>query len=198
MKALYDNKYPLDLHMIDKDRFVSLRALYPLMFEFKTITSVTRELKNVSPCNYKITGSGRGRLTLINGNGLAELLSRTVRLSHKEKLEVVKKLKSLGLKITDPVSATRKELDFFDDLSDFLGCFGIAIERQFEIGGFLYDFKIGGLIVEYDEAKHAGYNQELEISREKSALDSGLQFIRVNDDNSNAKNIGIIFKELSK
>ena len=197
MKALYNNEYPLDLHEIDGDYFVSLRTLYPLIFEFKTITSVTRELKNVSLKNYKITGSGRGRLTLINGNGLSELLSRTIRLSYKEKLEVVKSLKSLGLNITEPVSSTRKELDFFDDISDFLGCFNIEIERQFEICGFLYDFKIGNLIVEYDEAKHAGYNKALEADREKITLDNGMRFIRVSDDESNAKNIGLIFRELS-
>ena len=197
MKALYENKYPLELHDIDGDLFVSLRVIYQLIFDFKTIASVTRELKNVSPSNYKIIGKGRARLTLINGDGISQLLSRTVRISHKEKLEVIKNLKSIGLKATEVVSATRKELDFFDDISDFLNCFDLRIDRQFEIEGFIYDFKIGELIVEYDEAKHYGYNQELEKAREEVATRNGFKFIRVNDDDSNAKNIGIIYKELS-
>lgn len=98
------------------------------------------------------------------------------------------------------VITERKELSFVNDLEEFLSAFnvkGIAqykIDDKYRIDYYIPDLKIA---IEYDENGHKNYDREKERMREEYIKNKlGCKFIRVPDDNSDIKNIGIIAKEL--
>lgn len=98
------------------------------------------------------------------------------------------------------VITERKELSFVNDLEEFLSAFnvkGIAqykIDDKYRIDYYIPDLKIA---IEYDESGHKDYDREKERMREEYIKNKlGCKFIRVPDDNSDIKNIGIITKEL--
>lgn len=98
------------------------------------------------------------------------------------------------------VITERKELSFVNDLEEFLSAFnvkGIAqykIDDKYRIDYYIPDLKIA---IEYDESGHKDYDREKERMREEYIKNKlGCKFIRVPDDNSDIKNIGIIAKEL--
>ena len=94
----------------------------------------------------------------------------------------------------------RKELEFINELKDFLSEFGIKgipqykVDDKYRIDYYITNLKIA---IEYDENNHNAYDKNEEISREKYIIEKlGCRFIRVSDDKTNASNIGIIAKEL--
>lgn len=98
------------------------------------------------------------------------------------------------------VITERKELSFVNDLEEFLSAFnikGIAqykIDDKYRIDYYIPDLKIA---IEYDENSHKNYNKNEEKIREEYINSKlGCKFIRVSDDNSDIKNIGIVAKEL--
>lgn len=98
------------------------------------------------------------------------------------------------------VITERKELSFVNDLEEFLSVFnlkGIAqykVDDKYRIDYYIPDLKIA---IEYDENGHKNYDREKERMREEYIKNKlGCKFIRVPDDNSDIKNIGIIAKEL--
>lgn len=98
------------------------------------------------------------------------------------------------------VITERKELSFVNDLEEFLSAFnvkGIAqykVDDKYRIDYYIPDLKIA---IEYDENGHKNYDREKERMREEYIKNKlGCKFIRVPDDNSDIKNIGIIAKEL--
>ena len=87
-----------------------------------------------------------------------------------------------------------------NDLEEFLSVFnlkGIAqykVDDKYRIDYYIPDLKIA---IEYDENGHKNYDREKERMREEYIKNKlGCKFIRVPDDNSDIKNIGIIAKEL--
>lgn len=93
-----------------------------------------------------------------------------------------------------------KAISFVNDLEEFLSAFnvkGIAqykIDDKYRIDYYIPDLKIA---IEYDESGHKDYDREKERMREEYIKNKlGCKFIRVPDDNSDIKNIGIITKEL--
>ena len=94
----------------------------------------------------------------------------------------------------------RKELEFINELKDFLSEFGIKgipqykVDDKYRIDYYITNLKIA---IEYDENNHNAYDKNDEISREKYIIKKlGCRFIRVSDNKTNASNIGIIAKEL--
>lgn len=196
MKITYKG-YPIEAVDVNGDVFVPFRRIFTVIFDFQSIRNITKELRGVSINNYIISGKGRGQKTLINGNGLAQVLNRTIRLSYSEKLDAVKSMRESGLTVSEAVSATRKELDFADDLRDFLHYFGKSLDRQVVIGdGFIYDIVIGDLIVEFDENNHKNYNKDSEILREENAKNHGYRLVRVSDLDSNATGLAKVSEAL--
>lgn len=194
----YANIYPMRLLEVDGVVYIEFKKLFCVIFGLATIPNVTKELNDVSENNYLITGAGRGRFTVINGDGIAQFLSKTIRLSYKEKIAVVENLKQLGLVFSIGISASRKELDFFDCVRDFFSYFGVEVRRQVTIndGSYIYDMLIGMVVVEFDENSHASYNKESEKAREDYAICNGYRFLRVTDSDSNSLNLAKIAKEI--
>jgi very-short-patch-repair endonuclease len=156
-----------------------------------------RDLKFVSKKNiYRKEPRGRNSTSYINGNGALQVLQKTIRISIGEKKRVVSELKKYNMIDDVIVFDSRKENDFYDDMSDFFKHFNIKIKRQFIIDGHLIDFLIDNLAIEYDENNHYGYNRKLEIKRGEEVIKKGYKFIRLTDNESNSSNIAIIAKEL--
>lgn len=126
-----------------------------------------------------------------------------IQYSHAPKELKEKLLETINNKIGDKefvVITERKELSFVNDLEEFLSVFnlkGIAqykVDDKYRIDYYIPDLKIA---IEYDENGHKNYDREKERMREEYIKNKlGCKFIRVPDDNSDIKNIGIIAKEL--
>lgn len=198
MIKMYSNTYPMAVIYVDETAYIEFKRLFCVIFGLATIPNVTKELECVSENNYLITGAGRGRTTFISGDGMTELLSKTIRLSYREKIAVIENLKQVGLTFSVGISNSRKELDFFDCVCDFFSYFNFEVKRQITINGapYIYDMLIGLVIVEFDENSHSSYNKESEKIREDYALSNGYRFLRVTDSDSISTNLARIAKEV--
>lgn len=94
---------------------------------------------------------------------------------------------------------SRKEINFFNSLKEFLIPFNISIKTQFNCHKYRIDCYIKDLdlVIEYDENFHKYYNYDLEQVREefiKNKLKCNI--IRISDKYSDATNLGIIVNKL--
>ena len=128
------------------------------------------------------------------------LIIQYSQVSEKRKEDFLKFLKKEIGEDRFVIISGRKELEFINELKDFLSEFGIKgipqykVDDKYRIDYYITNLKIA---IEYDENNHNAYDKNEEISREKHIIEKlGCRFIRVSDDKTNASNIGIIAKEL--
>lgn len=121
--------------------------------------------------------------------------------SYRGKDVLAKKLEIL--KETDmipPSLPERKEVEFFEDLKEALQSIGIQVEEQYPVLNYRVDGYIESLnlAIEYDDAYHVYKKHEDELRQKEIVEELDCKFIRLSERNSNAKNIGIVFKEIIK
>lgn len=128
------------------------------------------------------------------------LIIQYSQVSEKRKEDFLKFLKKEIGEDRFVIISGRKELEFINELKDFLSEFGIKGTPQYKVDDkYRIDYYITNLkiAIEYDENNHNAYDKNEEISREKYIIEKlGCRFIRVSDDKTNASNIGIIAKKL--
>lgn len=91
------------------------------------------------------------------------------------------------------------EIKFLDMLEETLLVFGIKGIRQYKVDEYRIDLYISKLniAIEYDENNHQNYTYQAQELREQTIRNKlNCKFIRVNDFNSNSKNVGIVLKEI--
>lgn len=97
----------------------------------------------------------------------------------------------------------RFETSFFKKLSDTLFAMNIELDRQkvscskYRLDGYLPQYNIA---IEYDELQHYVKPQKSKDIKRQKAIEKelGCQFIRLDYRNTDAYNIGLVFKELFK
>lgn len=148
--------------------------------------------------NYKELGQRGG--WLINSNGALALIQNSKTKALEYKYQMKDWLMSHGLFSDTLIFKTRKEIEFVDMLENALAPFGITGIRQYYVcNKYHIDYYIPSLniAIEYDEDGHRNYSydehegRQLEIEEELNC-----KFIRVNDNNSNSYNIGLVIKEM--
>lgn len=113
----------------------------------------------------------------------------------EKKLEILKETYMIP-----PSLPERKEVEFFEGLKEALSPIGIQVEEQYPVLNYRVDGYIESLnlAIEYDEFHHAFKKHEDELRQEEITNELGCKFIRLPECNSNAKNIGIVFREVMK
>lgn len=136
--------------------------------------------------------------TLINENGLCDLILKCNTITKDKKIKLIEELKNGGyLKNIDLIPRTRKELLFINQLEDFLKEYGIKGVKQYLVLNYRIDYYIQELklAIEYDENDHKDYSykaheyRQLEIEKEL-----GCKFVRLSDSFSNARNLAKVSK----
>lgn len=192
------NGYPIDCVEVDGVKMFNFRTAFLIAFDFTPLNNVSQELRSVSKCNYIRTGKGRASITYISADGFAEYLNCTTRISINQKRKMLLDLLECGFESSITISNTRKELNFYDELSEFLSVFGVKIERGVSSGlGHVFDLVVGGwLVVEYDENEHINYNKKSEEERELAIKELGYDLFRASDKFTNTKNIALLISSI--
>ena len=100
------------------------------------------------------------------------------------------------IEFNEVFSYTRKEIEFFNKLEEFLQPFGYKVKRQMIDGKYRYDgfVKELNLVIEFDENGHSDYDVNKEIERENYIFSKGYKLIRIVDNKSPMHNIGLVMK----
>ena len=158
---------------------------------------VDEEDKRVTNCD---TLGGKQKMTIINENGLYNLLAKSQTPSVAYKTELKNWLISLGL-IQDKLLLTeRKEIKFLDKLQEALKPFDLEGIKQYKVLNYRIDFYIPKLniAIEYDENEHKDYSYKQQQGRQKEIENSlGCDFIRISDKQSDEYNIGLVLLHIS-
>lgn len=194
------NGFSLESISTSSGESVLFKKFFSICFDFMTVTNITKELRNVSSVNVTKTSGGRHTKTYINGRGVVEYLSKTTRISNSAKQEIIRELNYQGVCDMVTVFNTRKEIDFFSELSDFLLGFNIKITTQKEVEGYVVDCVVDGkmIAIEYDEDSHVSYSKEKEEKREALIRSNGYRVVRVSDKESNGANMAKVWMETMK
>ena len=135
----------------------------------------------------------------LNRDGLKHLIDMT---KSRDKIPLQKAYESLGGDYTKVVCIDRFETTFFNKLSDTLSVLNIELETQFNvlnyrIDGYIADYN---LVIEYDEVQHFVEPQKSkDEKREKEIIKAiDCQVIRLNYQNTDAFNIGLVISEIIK
>lgn len=99
------------------------------------------------------------------------------------------------------VVETRDEIEFLDKLEESFKPFNIKGIRQYNVLTYRIDYYIPKLkiAIEYDENDHKNYTYEQHELRQKDIeKELGCEFIRISDNNTDAYNIGLILKEITR
>lgn len=162
----------------------------------------SNEMNKISPCNVKKIGTrGRGAKTLINGDGIAEWICRSIRFSIHEKIKFINELKTQKLISHDfNIVCSTSESDFFTSLSFLLEEIypNYSIKRQQCIDeSIIVDCVLNdSIVIEFDEKMHVSYDYEAERIREEFIMNKGYSIVRIDDKCNIGKALGIILKTL--
>lgn len=93
---------------------------------------------------------------------------------------------------------SRKEIEFYQILSQGLKPFNLTVETQVIDANYRLDFYIPELniVIEYDENNHQSYDKNKERERELYIKNKYARLIRVSDKNTNSYNLGLIIKQI--
>lgn len=141
-----------------------------------------------------LTLPNRG-LTIINKRGLLSLISKSQKLSSKQKQEF---LNIFGMK-DKIILSERKEIRFLTKLKTILQEMNIPILVQFKLNNYRIDAYLSkqNIAIEYDENNHKYYDKEQEIKREKFISEFlNATIIRVSDKDDDYSNIGKVLKAI--
>ena len=162
---------------------------------------ISEEYKTLSLIIPKEGKGGLQMTTMINGNGVIELLTKSKTKSSNIKYKIKEFFVESGIISEKLCLIERREIAFLDKLDEVLNVFELEGLRQYRVKEYKIDYYIKELniAIEYDENGHANYTYEKEEGRQKeieNKLDCG--FVRISDKNSDEYNIGYIIKELFK
>jgi very-short-patch-repair endonuclease len=140
----------------------------------------------------------QGSLKLIKEQGVAKALSRSQKITTKEKQELFDFFQSKGL-LTGLVFYSRAEVEFISELEEFLKTLNVISIKQFQVLNFKVDLYLPELkiAIEFDENDHRNYDVKKEKERQdfiKEIL--GCDFLRLSDKDSCGMNIGKVLKFL--
>ncbi len=135
----------------------------------------------------------------INKDGLKHLIDMT---KSRDRIPLQKAYESLGGDYTKVVCIDRFETTFFNKLSDTLSALNIELETQFNVLSYRVDGYIAdyNLVIEYDEAQHFVEPQKSkDEKREREIIEAiDCHVIRLNYQNTDAFNIGLVISEIIK
>ena len=161
------------------------------------IDHVDEEDKKVNKID---TTGGKQKMTIINENGLYNLLAKSQTLSIAYKTDLKNWLVSLGLIQDELLLIERKEIKFLDKLQEALKPFDLEGIKQYKVLNYRIDFYIPKLniAIEYDENEHKDYSYKQQQGRQKEIENSlGCDFIRINDKQNDEYNIGLVLLHIS-
>lgn len=143
-------------------------------------------------------GNDYSNKTLINENGLLNLVLECNIITKDKKIKIIENFKNNGyLKDIGFILKERKEIKFISQLEEFLKEYNIKGINQYSILGYRIDYYIPKLklAIEYDENNHSGYSYETQEGRQKQIeKELGCKFIRLSDNCSDLKNIAKVSK----
>lgn len=160
--------------------------------------AINTHCKGVSVAEVPTKG-GKQQMIIITKEDVNILIQKSKVKSGKYKNDFKKWLVNLGL-ISDLFSIeSRKEIEFLDLLEKVFEPFGYSCIRQKSVmnGKYRIDLYIEELkiAIEYDEYTHKQYTYEQQEYRQIEIIRNlDCKFIRVNDSESNAYNIGLVMK----
>lgn len=135
----------------------------------------------------------------INKDGLKHLIDMT---KSRDRIPLQKAYEFLGGDYTKVVCIDRFETTFFNKLSDTLSALNIELETQFNVLSYRVDGYIAdyNLVIEYDEAQHFVEPQKSkDEKREREIIEAiDCQVIRLNYQNTDAFNVGLVISEIIK
>ena len=146
------------------------------------------------------TTRGKQKMTIINENGLYNLLAKSQTLSIAYKTDLKNWLVSLGLIQDELLLIERKEIKFLDKLQEALKPFDLEGIKQYKVLNYRIDFYIPKLniAIEYDENEHKDYSYKQQQGRQKEIENSlGCDFIRISDKQNDEYNIGLVLLHIS-
>ena len=146
------------------------------------------------------TTRGKQKMTIINENGLYNLLAKSQTLSIAYKTDLKNWLVSLGLIQDELLLIERKEIKFLDKLQEALKPFDLEGIKQYKVLNYKIDFYIPKLniAIEYDENEHKDYSYKQQQGRQKEIENSlGCDFIRISDKQNDEYNIGLVLLHIS-
>ena len=135
----------------------------------------------------------------INKDGLKHLIDIT---KSRDRIPLQKAYESLGGDYTKVVCIDRFETTFFNKLSDTLSALNIELETQFNVLSYRVDGYIAdyNLVIEYDEAQHFVEPQKSKDEKREREIIKAIdcQVVRLNYQNTDAFNIGLVISEIIK
>ena len=155
--------------------------------------------QNFAPTEY-LDSQGKERPCYsINKDGLKHLIDIT---KSRDRIPLQKAYESLGGDYTKVVCIDRFETTFFNKLSDTLSALNIELETQFNVLSYRVDGYIAdyNLVIEYDEAQHFVEPQKSKDEKREREIIKAIdcQFVRLNYQNTDAFNIGLVISEIIK
>ena len=151
-----------------------------------------------------ISREGKGGVqmtTMINENGVIELLTKSKTKSSNVKYKIKKFFTDSGIISEKLYLIERREIAFLDKLDEVLNVFELEGLRQYRVERYKIDYYIKELniAIEYDENTHAYYSYKKEEGRQEEIENKlDCSFIRISDENSDEYNIGYVIKKLFK
>ena len=167
--------------------------------ESETLKSLGFNNQNFAPTEYLDKKGEIRPCYSINKDGLKHLIDIT---KSRDRIPLQKAYESLGGDYTKVVCIDRFETTFFNKLSDTLSALNIELETQFNVLSYRVDGYIAdyNLVIEYDEAQHFVEPQKSkEEKRERKIIKAiDCQVVRLNYQNTDAFNIGLVISEITK
>lgn len=203
MKELKLNGFPIleNYHYVINDEGIMFKSNIFMIYTNFYKQPSSNILSKISKSNYiKPTHKGKGLAILIKPEGLYEWICHSLSFDVNTKRILIDELKDCDLISNNlPNMSTRIELDFLSELRAFYLIYDpfIIIKHQIQISGYIVDFVINDLAIEYDEFEHKYYNKEKEVLREEMIRNEGYRVIRISNKKSNIENIALILKNIN-
>ena len=123
--------------------------------------------------------------------------------SYRGKDVLEKKMQILsGTDMIPPSLPERKEIEFFIELRKSIEGFGedLTLYQQYNVLNYKVDgyIKELNLVIEYDEPYHTYTEKEDSIRQNQIEKALNCRFLRLSSEDTNAKNIGLVFGEMFK
>lgn len=175
---------------------VTVRRHMQKMNDKQVIVLKNSDFKEFNFSFRKLNNRGESFLTQ---KGLLLLISRNRKTTEKKREKFVNFLKSNNLINADFAVISRKEIEFMEELRDFLTAMGLKLKTQYNVLGFKVDgyIPVLNIAIEYDEKGHANYSYDAQEGRQiKIENEIGCKFVRLSECDSNAYNIGVVANKI--
>lgn len=183
--------------MVDMEHKLLLRKIYGSKDRNGLINIIGDKNEYFIQSTY-IDAQGKERKKCnITPKGIKLILDNTRNYKNKEKL--YKYYNDLNLENNEVILYNREEIDFINMLEDALKPFGLKGIKQYKVKSYRIDYYIesANIAIEYDENGHKNYTYSEHEGRQREIeKELGCRFIRINNNDNNAYNIGKVIKEI--